>query len=433
MNPASAPSISVPAGRRSSLASAITSSFDNVGLALSTLRANPLRSLLTVLGIVIGAATVVAMMALTEGLKHQVGTSLSVLGAGSFQVQRWPALGGPSTDWMKYRRRKKLTAEQGLALRELCPSVARVALVQFSSAKEAVATRERTTKPTVEIIGSTPEYEQVNGLTVGQGRFFSQADLELDRNVAVIGADVADVLFPGQGPLGQKLRLRSSTFTVIGVVDRMGSILGLESRDSFVAVPLASFARVFGREHDMAIAVQAADPKEMAKAQDEVVAVLRRLRGVQQGQEDDFDIFSNESLTGTFENLSSVIAAATFGLCALALLVGGIGIMNIMLVSVVERTREIGVRMALGARRRRLLTQFVLEAVTLSLLGGLLGVLAGAGIAVFAREAYRVPAIVPGWAVALALASACSSGLVFGIYPAMRASRLDPVEAMRAE
>jgi hypothetical protein len=147
---------------------------------------------------------------------------------------------------------------------------------------------------------STPEYEHVNGLTVGRGRFISQADLELDRNVAVIGADVADVPFPGQGPLGQKLRLRSSTFTVIGVVDRMGSILGLESRDSFVAVPLASFARVFGREHDMAIAVQAADPKEMAKAQDEVVAVLRRLRGVQQGQEDDFDIFSNESLTGTF-------------------------------------------------------------------------------------------------------------------------------------
>ncbi len=433
MSPAPVPPSSLEVGRRSALGAALTSSLDNVELALSTLRANPLRSLLTVLGIVIGTGTVVAMMALTEGLKEQVATSMSVLGAGSFQIQRWPAIGGPSTDWMKYRKRKPLTAEQGLALRELCPSVARVALVQSVWPREAVATRERTTKPNVDINGSTPEYEQVNGLTIAEGRFISQADLELDRNVAVIGADVADVLFPSRSPLGETMRLRSSTFTVIGVVERMGSILGLESRDSFVVIPLASFGRIFGRQHDMAFAVQAADPKQMAKAQDEAVATLRRLRGVQKDQEDDFDVFSNESLTGTFQSLSSVVAAATFGLCALALIVGGIGIMNIMLVSVVERTREIGVRMALGARRRRLLTQFVLEAVTLSLVGGLLGVLVGAGVALFAREAYRVPASVPTWAVLLALGSACLSGLVFGIYPAMRASRLDPVEAMRAE
>ncbi len=418
--------------RRKGIGGAFTSSADDLALALSTLRANPLRSLLTVLGIVIGTGTVVAMMALTEGLQEQVASGLSVLGAGSFQVQKYPAI-GLNVDWGKYRRRARLTVEQGLSLRDHCPHVARVAIQQHAWPPESVATRERVTRPNVEVFGGTPEYEQVNGLTIGEGRFISAADQELDRNVAVIGADVADILFGHQSPVGQSLRLRSSTFTVIGVVERMGSILGLRSRDGFVVVPLNAFDRVLGRQHEVAFAIQAVSPDVMAGAQDEVVSQLRRLRGVKQGEEDDFEVFSNESLMGTFKSLASTIAAATFGVCALALLVGGIGIMNIMLVSVLERTREIGVRMALGARRRRVLIQFVLEAVALSLLGGVLGVLAGAGIAVFAREAYRVPASVPLWAALLALGSACLSGLAFGIYPATRASRLDPVEAMRAE
>ena len=410
----------------------MTGFVDNIALALSTLRANPLRSLLTLLGIVIGAATVVAMMSLTEGLRKKVTDDLSFLGAGSFQVQKYPAM-GINLDWAKYRKRKALTVEQGEALRENCPHVARVSIEAASFPPEKISTRERSTRPNITVYGATPDFEQVNGYTVADGRFLSAADMELSRRVAVIGADVADVLFPHGGALGGQIRIRATRFTVVGVLERAGSVLGLASKDTLVIAPLTAFERVFGSKREVALAVQAVTPDAVRYAQDEVTSQLRRLRRVPEGDENDFEIFSNDSMTATFNNLAATVAAATFGVCLLALLVGGIGVMNIMLVSVVERTREIGIRKALGARRRRVLAQFVIEAIVLSLLGGLIGVALGALVAIGAREIYQVPASVPLWAVLLALFSACGCGLVFGIYPAVRASRLDPVEAMRTE
>jgi putative ABC transport system permease protein len=210
-------------------------------------------------------------------------------------------------------------------------------------------------------------------------------------------------------------------------------VLGLESKDSWTVMPWTSYEVAFGRNANNNVAVVATTPADMPKAIDEVVTTLRRIRGLSPGEENDFDYYTNESATETLDQLITMIGAATFGVCALALLVGGIGIMNIMLVSVTERTREIGVRKALGARRRRILAQFLFEAVTLSALGGLLGVLLGAGIAVGARTVFSVPTSIPLWAVVLSLATASGAGLLFGIYPAARASRLDPVEAMRTE
>jgi putative ABC transport system permease protein len=205
------------------------------------------------------------------------------------------------------------------------------------------------------------------------------------------------------------------------------------NRDAFAVIPITVFAQAMGRPRNHNIAIQATSPDDVGQAVDEVVALLRRLRNVKPGDENDFEIFSNDSVTESFNNLAAVVAAATFGVCALALLVGGIGIMNIMLVSVTERTREIGLRMALGARRRRILAQFVVESTVLSALGGLGGVLLGAAIAIGAREIWQVPSSIPAWAVVLSLVSASGCGLLFGIYPAARASRLDPVEAMRTE
>ncbi|MGI5863879.1 MAG: ABC transporter permease [Myxococcales bacterium] len=409
----------------------MTALFDNIALALSTLRANPLRSLLTLLGIVIGAATVVAMMSLTEGLRKKVNDDLSVLGAGAFQVQKFPAI-GINLDWAKYRKRKNLTVEQGEALREHCPHVARVSIEAWTW-PEKVTALGRSTQPNISVCGTTPEFEQVNGYAVADGRFLSEADAELARRVAVIGADVADVLFPQGSAVGGRIRIRNTSFTVIGTLERAGSVFGLSSKDALVVLPMSAFELVFGKKRPVNLAVQAVTPEAVRYAQDEVVAQLRRLRRVPDGEENDFEIFSNDSLTSAFNKLAATVAAATFGVCLLALLVGGIGVMNIMLVSVVERTREIGIRKALGARRRRVLTQFVIEAIVLSLLGGVIGVLVGALVAVGAREVYQVPASVPLWAVLLALFSASGCGLVFGIYPAVRASRLDPVEAMRAE
>ncbi len=405
---------------------------DTVAMALGTLRANVLRSALTLLGIVIGASTVVAMMSLTEGLRLRATGDLAMLGAGAFQVQKFPAMQIGPHDHAKYAKRPDLTRDQGEALRAL-PDVAHVSIEEYHRQPEIISTSERQTKQNIGVVGAVPDYEFANAFGLASGRFLSDVDVALGRRVAVLGADVADILFPGRDPLGQQIRIRGRPFEVIGVAARMGSVFGLESKDGFVAIPWPAFEQVLGKATNNNIVVQATSPELVPAVLDRTIAALRRIRGLKPYEENDFEIFTNESIAEVFDNLGRIVGAATFGVCLLALLVGGIGIMNIMLVSVTERTREIGVRMALGARRRRILAQFLVEAVALSLLGGLLGVLLGAGVAVGAREVYQVPASIPAWAVILSLASASGAGLAFGIYPAARASKLDPVEAMRTE
>ena len=408
----------------------MTALLDNLFLALGALRANPLRSALTLTGIVIGACTVVAMMGFTEGFRLKVNHDFAVLGANSFQVQRWP-VGFGDHDWAKYAKRRDLSREQGEALRGLS-HVLHVS-VEARHAPERLWTAERSTKPTVSVVGGTPEYEHANGVEVARGRFLTDVDMALGRSVIFLGADVADLLFPGQDPVGREVRLRQAPFTVVGVAERRGSVLGLESRDAFAVVPIDAHDAVTGRSKDHSYTVEATSARDLPRAIDEVVFTLRRIRGVRGLEENDFEYYTNDTMAETVDRLAAVTAAATFGVCALALLVGGIGIMNIMLVSVTERTREIGIRMALGARRRRVLAQFVIESFTLALLGGALGVLLGAALALGAREVYDVPASIPTWAVVLSLVSASGCGLAFGIYPAVRASRLDPVDAMRSE
>ena len=410
----------------------MTQFLDNVAMALGTLRSNPLRSALTLLGIVISASTVVAMMALTEGLRLKVTSDLAFLGNNSFQVQKWPAPGFDNHDWHKYARRRPLTREQGEALRAL-PHVSGVSIEESFERPFAVATRERATKPVIEVVGVNTDTERSRAISLAEGRFVTESDIQLGRRVAVVGADVVDGLFPDGRALGQEIRVKGVPFEIIGVAERMGSILGLESKDGFTLVPWTAFELALGKVENNNLVVIASSPEDIPKAIDEVVTTLRRVRGLSPLAENDFDYFTNDSVNETFNNLAAMVGAATLGVCALALLVGGIGIMNIMLVSVTERTREIGVRMALGARRRRILVQFVFEAVTLSALGGLIGVGIGAGVALFTREVLQVPSSIPAWAVVLSLASSCGAGLLFGIYPAARASKLDPVEAMRTE
>ncbi len=405
---------------------------DTLAMAFATLRGNVLRSALTLLGIVIGASTVVTMMSLTEGLRLKLATDLSVLGAGAFQVQKFPVMNFSDTNWRKYENRKDLTREQADALAGL-PHVKHVAFEDTSWKPERLATSERQTKQNVTVSGIVPEHQFTSAVQVAAGRFVNDTDVVLGRRVAFIGADVADLLFPGRDPLGQEVRIRGVPFEVVGVAQRMGSILGLESKDGFAWIPWPGYKIAIGRGKQAAISVQATSPEDAPKALDEVTAVLRRLRGVAPYEENDFEVFSNESLAATFDSLTAIVGVATIGVCGLALLVGGIGIMNIMLVSVTERTREIGVRMAVGARRRRILGQFLAESVALSAMGGILGVLAGAALAVLAREVFQVPASIPAWAVILSLATSSGAGLLFGIYPAARASKLDPVEAMRTE
>jgi putative ABC transport system permease protein len=409
----------------------MTSLVDTISMALSTLRANPLRSALTLLGIVIGASTVVAMMSLTEGLRLRVTSDLAFLGAGSFQIAKFPPINDDES-WRKYARRRPISRDTGEALRGL-PHVAEVSVEAWPEGPDRVWTRERSTQPNVWIVGGQPEYVQANAVAVAQGRFLTRVDEELGQRAAFIGPDVADLLFPGEPAVGKEIRIRSTAFTVVGVAERRGSVFGIESKDAFAVISLADYGQVMGRAENFLLTVAARSPDVVGQAIDEVVARVRQVRGLRGREENDFEVYTNDSVSETFDGILKVVAAATFGVCALALLVGGIGIMNIMLVSVSERTREIGVRMALGARRRRILSQFMVESTVLSALGGTLGVLLGAGLAVAAREIYGIPASIPAWAVVLSLVSASGCGLLFGIYPAARASRLDPVEAMRTE
>ena len=403
---------------------------DNLRLALGTLISNPLRTLLTLLGIVIGVATVVSMMALIEGLRIKVNRDLSSLGANTFQVSKWPS-GMGNHDWNRYRKRPDLTLADMEAITRL-DGVAQVSAL-VSKGGEKVSNALAESRPNVSIYGATPGYVDTASMTVASGRFLSEPDEMEARKVAVIGTDVAELLFPKQDPVGKEIRLRGRPYRVIGLIERRGSFLGMMSMDNFVVIPLRTFEGAFGAGRSYELGVQAVDAEKMETARSEVAALMRGRHRLKPLEPDSFEIDTNESMTGTFNSLSQVITFASFGVCLLSLVVGGIGILNIMLMSVTERTREIGIRKALGAKRRRILGQFATEAVVLSLVGGLLGLAAGFGLSFLARWMAGFPTSVPGWAVWVSLLMSSGVGLLFGIYPAARAAKLDPVEAMRAD
>src|SRR5215813_702733 len=408
----------------------MTSFWDNLRLSLGTFVSNPLRSLLTLLGIVIGVTTVIAMMSMIEGLRIKVNRDLSQLGANTFQVQKMP-IGFGRFNWQKFAKRPSFSLADREAIRASCPAASAVTAKDSIEAQK-ITTAHRETRGNVLVWSATADYPETNALNIGTGRSFNELEVMDARRVAILGLDVADVLFPGQNPIGQQIRLRGHNFQVIGTFQRRGSFLGLDSQDNLVVIPVTAFGPIYGK-NNFRFSIATADPGDLSKAQDEVITLLRKRRNVPADAENNFEVFTNDNLTKTFNGLSQVITVASFGVCLLSLIVGGIGILNIMLVAVTERTREIGIRKALGEKRKRILAQFTTEAVVLSLVGGVIGILLGASVAFLGRWVLDFPTQVPVWAVLLSLAMSSGVGLVFGIYPAARAARLDPVEAMRAE
>jgi putative ABC transport system permease protein len=404
---------------------------DNVRLAIATFWGHRLRSVLTLLGIVIGVATVVSMMALLQGLRHKIDTDLSALGANGFQLQKWPA-GFGQVDWDKIERRPNINLADYEAIQKQLPEVAAVTAEAYGVGPKKVSTSSRETRPNVQIGGGTFHFFDTNALTVVWGRSFSEAEVLEGAQVAVVGMDIAEVLFPDLEPVGQEIRISNRNFQVIGVLKRQGGILG-SGYDNSVIIPIPVFFDLYGKNRSLNVSMQAWNTETLQRAQDSVELLMRHRHNLRPDQESDFTIFSNESATQTFNQISAVVTSASFGVCLLSLIVGGIGILNIMLVSVTERTQEIGIRKALGARRHRILGQFATEALVLSLLGGVVGVAIGYGVAFLGRWALAFPTDVPAWSVVLALAMSSVVGLAFGIYPAARAARLDPVEAMRSE
>jgi putative ABC transport system permease protein len=403
--------------------------FDDLRLAVSALGAHRLRAGLTLLGIVIGVFTVVAMMALLNGLQASIDKNMGGLGADVFQIQRLPNFNFGALS-PEIQRRKNLTLGHAEELRKALPQAQQVGAEVWEGGKEVAAGSNEAAG--VQVAGGTPEFFTNNTLPIGRGRGYSEGEAMGASRVVVLGASVVDVLFPSSDPIGQRVRLGRLDLEVIGTIERQGgSPLG-GNPDNVISIPISLFLELYGTGRSVNITVMARSHAEMARLQDLAIGAFRVIRGLDAKADNDFDVYSNDSARATFDQLAGTVTAAGFVMCAFTLLVGGIGVMNIMLVAVTERTREIGLRKALGARRGRVLAQFVMEAVLLCLFGGVIGVVLAFAATVLARF-LKFPAEVPMWAVAVSLSMSSAIGLMAGVYPAWRASRLDPAVALRSE
>jgi putative ABC transport system permease protein len=397
-------------------------------IALGSLRANPLRTVLTVAAVGIGVATLLAIVAIIQGLNASFAKQLASLGTSILNVSRTPSISLGPTWWM-YRNRKQLTVAQMQAIVGQSRYASFVVPELNEEAKDLTSRQQ--TASGVDVVGTLGDYQRVGGYEVVQGRFITDADSDNERFVIVLGSQVAEALFPERSPIGESVRMDNRPYRVVGVLARKGQLLG-QSLDLVAIVPFRSFLSVYGKR-DFQIDVAVDESKDMDKTEDEITGILRRVRNVPPGKPDDFSINRAEQLADTYNSLTGALYGVAVAVGVITLIVGGIGIMNIMLVSVRERTREIGVRRALGARRRTIVVQFLLEASAVSALGGVIGTAVGVGLAKLVAAVTSLTASVQPLTVVAGVGFAALVGLIFGIWPAARAAQLDPVEALRHE
>ncbi len=404
---------------------------ESLDLALGAIRSNKLRSFLTLLGIIIGVMTIIAMQSLITGLRKSMYDQLNILGTNVFSVQKYPAVGMGHGWWQKYRNRKNLTYEQAMAVRERV-TAARSVGVEVDSWGDEIRYKDKKTLGNVSVYGATPEFLDNDGYEISSGRFITEQDLQYNTNVAVIGLDVLNKLYGSENPLDTYIKIRGERFKVIGIFEKKGSIFG-QSMDNLVVMPFFSFEKVYGERRSASITVQAWDANSMIEAQEQAIGVLRAVRKVAPDKDNDFEIVTNNTLTEFFDNMTKYVRIVAIAIASISLLVAGVGIMNIMLVSVTERTKEIGIRKSIGAKRRDIMWQFLIEAIVLSEVGGLIGIAIGLGLGKLVQALSPIPAAVPVWTVFLGIIFCSVVGLIFGVYPATKAARLDPITALRYE
>lgn len=415
------------------LPSAISLFAESFRLSLMSLRSNKLRTFLTLLGIIVGVTSVIAVMTIISGLDQTVATAFSSQGSTAFSVSKRPLVITSREDLIKYNKRKDVTPEDADAIRRLCRNCLRVGmaangmgLVKFGENRsEGVSVRGL----------SLPMFE-IENVSIQSGRIWTENEGNAGRNVCIIGTDIIENLFENRSPdsvVGEEIRVDGVSFRIIGVAAPFGKVLGI-SRDNFVYIPFQSAQKMFGSRDSITIHIQVENSAQFEDAKEEARTIMRNRRGKSPSDEDDgATIESQDAFISIYQNATSGIYFATFGVAIVSLVVGGIVVMNIMLVSVTERTREIGLRKAVGARQRDVLQQFLIEAVTVTIVGGAIGVLTGYGLAYILSFVMGFPLLISAQSAVLGVLVSFIVGLVSGIYPAWRAAKLDPIEAMRNE
>jgi len=408
---------------------------ESVKMAMDTLRANKMRSSLTILGIVIGVMTVIIISSVINGLNTSVATMVEQFGTNVLWIFRFPVIGVRPTAEMLAR--KQLTYDDMVAISQL-PHVAAASAslqytnYQFNTGSETAHYGLRKSE-NVGLEGDTPSEMQVYDKALTAGRFFTQTDQDRAADIVVLGHDIAEDLFGPEDPLGKDVIIAGRTFTVVGVFEKQKTAFGggKNPNDSMAFFPLSTFHKLHPEVLDYWISAKFDDQKNKDLVTDEIRELLRRRRKVLNAADDNFAIFSSDAITRLWNQITGSLFLLMFGLSAVGLIVGGVGVMNIMLVSVTERTREIGVRKAIGATKQIILLQFTLEAIVLCAIGGIIGILIGSGVALGLR--FLISSTVSVIWVLLAFLCSCAIGLVFGIYPAYKAANLDPIEALRYE
>lgn len=414
---------------------------ENAQMALTTLRENKMRSFLTVLGVVIGITALLSVVSILMGVYADVNAFLSDYGTDTLWVFRFDP--GIHTGRLtpEERARKPLTLEDAEAIQELCPAVRAVTASLYPRFEEEGPQRGPITArylskevSGIDYNGTLPATEEVFNSRPERGRFFSEAENQHRADVAVIGPDIVKTLYPDMDPLGKPILIDGVSYEVIGVLEkRKGQLMKDQSADKTVLVPYRTYHKHLPMDDENLVGA-VAYPGHMAEAEDQIRGVLRRRRNVPYSKPDNFGISSAQEVADQFRQITSSVAVLIIAISAIGLLVGGVGVMNIMLMAVTQRTREIGVRKAIGARRSDVIWQFLTEAIVLTGSGGVIGVLAGGGISLLINLAVpSLPSYIPLWAVVLSVAVSMGVGLFFGMYPAIKAARLDPVEALRYE
>jgi putative ABC transport system permease protein len=400
---------------------------ESVIISLNAIRANKVRSVLATLGIVIGITTVTILQTAIEGINRAFEKSIAAVGADVLYVQKFEWFG--KEDWEVYRNRRDIkwheyeyVLENLQGAESVCPTSGNVTTVTYQDFSSE----------SIPVFGTTDEYQRTMSLEVAEGRFFTQRESEGGWSVCVIGYDIKESFFQDINPLGKVIQINGHNFKVIGVYDKMGSMLGLFSLDNRIVIPIKKFFKIFGTRRSLTIHVKAPSVDALEDTKEEVRSVMKRARRIPIGGKDDFGVNQQEAFKQTYESLTGLIKTIGTAITLLSLIVGSIGIANIMFVSVKERTKEIGIRKAIGAKRATIRLQFLIESVTICVVGGLVGLFIAFPLSLII-DAFLLPTAMPLWVVVLALFISALAGVIAGFFPAWTASKLDPVDALRYE